>query len=93
MKQLGFRIVMIGWAVSMAACNGKNATAKMGEFTKADSLTETYLMLQDSMLQSWNVMVKDENEKIRAMHDLLHSLLASKSNDKDQLVSLEQRLD
>ncbi len=93
MKHLGIRIVMIGWAVAVAACGGKNVTAKRGDFTRVDSLTETYLMLQDSMLQSWNVMAKDENEKIRAMHELLHSLLASQQDNKDQLVSLEQRLD
>lgn len=92
MKHLGIRIVLVGCVVGLAACGVKNETAKRGDFTRVDSLTETYLMLQDSMLQSWNVMVKDENEKISAMHDLLHSLLATPRDNKDQLVSLEQRL-
>ncbi len=93
MKRIGIRVVMICWAAGWTACGEKNTTAVSNrDFTKIDSLTETYLMLQDSMLQSWNIMAKDENEKIRAMHSLLHTLLASQRNDKDLLVSLEQRL-
>ena len=92
MKLTGIRFVMAFWAIGLVACGGKKATGKRGDFTKIDSLTENYLTLQDSMLQAWNVMVKDENEKIRAMHDLLHTLLASPHDDKDRLVSLEQRL-
>ena len=45
------------------------------------------------MLQSWNVMVNDENEKIRSMHELLHTLLSLQHYDKDQLISLEKRLE
>ena len=93
MKHVCFRFVMMGWAVGLAACGGKSDTATRSDFTRVDSLTETYLMLQDNMLQSWNIMVKDENEKIRAMHELLHGFLASQHDSKDQLVSLEQRLD
>lgn len=83
---------MMCWALGSVACGVKNVAEKRGDFTKIDSLTENYLTLQDSMLQAWNVMVKDENEKIRAMHDLLHTLLAAPQEDKDRLVSLEQRL-
>jgi hypothetical protein len=93
MKHLGIRIVLICCAAGWVACGGRNTHEKKGDFTKIDSLTETYLTLQDSMLQTWNVMVNDENEKIRSMHELLHALLPSRKDDKDQLVSLEQRLD
>ncbi len=93
MKDSCIRIVVICWVAGLMSCGGKNSAEKKGDFTKIDSLTENYLTLQDSMLHSWNVMAKDENEKIRSMHKLLHSLLASQHYDKDQLVSLEQRLD
>ena len=77
----------------LVACGGKTSGEKGGDFTKIDSLTETYLTLQDSMFQSWNVMVNDENEKIRSMHELLHTLLSLQPYDKNQLISLEKRLE
>ena len=38
-------------------------------------------------------MVKDENEKLRSMHDLLQSMNGSDLFDKSQVVTLEQRLE
>jgi len=50
-------------------------------------------MLQDTMLLTWNVMVKDENEKLENMDHLLSQLLTSAVYDKEQVLSLQQRLD
>ena len=93
MKYPGIYIVMTCCIGGLVACGGKTSSEKSGDFTKIDSLTETYLTLQDSMLQSWNVMVNDENEKIRSMHELLHTLLSLQHYDKNQLISLEKRLE
>ena len=60
---------------------GKKAEITHPTFTKADSLTDLYLSLQDSVLQSWNVMINDDNQKIKAMHNLLHELMIT-SNQK-----------
>jgi len=92
MKHPGIYIV-VTCCIGLVACGGKNSNGKGGDFTKIDSLTETYLALQDTMLQSWNVMVNDENDKIRSMHQLLHALLPFQHYDKDQLISLEKRLE
>jgi hypothetical protein len=62
-------------------------------FTKIDSLTDTYLALQDSMLQSWNIMIKDDNEKLESLHNLLHELQVSGSADQEILKKFEVRLD
>jgi hypothetical protein len=85
--------ILIFWALGLFSCVGNKAKTEQSNFTKADSLTETYLVLQDSLLQSWNVMIKDEDEKNKAMHQLIHLLLASPEFEKDGLVSLEQRLE
>lgn len=45
------------------------------------------------MLQTWNVMVNDDNMKIKAMHNLLHELMVSGPGDKENLVKMEQRLE
>jgi hypothetical protein len=80
---------------------GMMCCAKRGDiyhttFTKADSLTDTYLSLQDSVLRSWNMMIHDDNQKIKAMRNLLHELQVTTSVDTlsiyeekiDQLVEL-----
>lgn len=72
---------------------GKKAEITDPTFTKADSLTDLYLSLQDSMLQSWNVMINDDNQKIKAMHNLLHELMITTSNQEDQLDAYEEQLD
>ena len=62
-------------------------------FTKADSLTDSYLAYQDSMLWSWNIMINDDNQKIKAMHNLLHELLVTSSDQHEQLKRYEEQLD
>ena len=72
---------------------GKKAEITHPAFTRADSLTDLYLSLQDSVLQSWNVMINDDNQKIKSMHDLLHELLIISSDERDQLTKYEEQLD
>jgi hypothetical protein len=74
-------------------CSDKKEIIAKTSFTKADSLTETYLALQDSMLQAWNMMINDDNLKIKSMHNLVHELMVSGKADNEELVSLEQRLE
>lgn len=93
MKYLGLKTCVICWTLGIFACVGSKTKTEQSNFTKIDSLTETYLVLQDSMLQSWNVMINDENEKNKAMHQLIHLLLASPEFEKEGLVALEQRLE
>jgi hypothetical protein len=76
------------------ACGEKRKhDANPANFTKADSLTETYLALQDSMLRAWNIMINDDNQKIEAMHNLLHELRVSGSPGQEELKEFEQRLE
>lgn len=88
----------IGMCVALSAmlltgaCD-QQSTRERSDFTKADSVTETYLALQDTMLQTWNSMIHDDNRKIKAMHHLLEELKRSNPEDLPELESLEQRLD
>lgn len=83
-------ITSITWLLS---CNQQQATQQKTTFTKIDSLTETYLILQDSLLHAWNVMAWDEKEKTKAMHGLIHLMHQKKEFNDQQLITLEQRLD
>lgn len=76
----------------MTGCESKEKAA-VHDFTKADSLTETYLALQDTMLQVWNSMIHDDNRKIKAMQHLLHELSVVNTANREELEHLEDRLD
>lgn len=61
-------------------------------FTKLDSLTETYLDLKDSMLETWNAMINDDNQKIKAMQNVLHELRVSNPSQHEELEDYQNRL-
>lgn len=85
---LGLSVV---WSLMIVAgCDHK--PAETNDFTKADSLTETYLALQDTMLEVWNTMINDDNRKIKAMHSLIHELSVSHPEKRDDLEDYKTRL-
>ena len=61
-------------------------------FTKQDSVVDFYLAYQDSILQAWNVMINDDNQKIKAMRSLLHELSVSNPDERQSLDQFEERL-
>lgn len=83
--------IAIGSTVLMSC--GDNKANSSETFTKADSVTDQYLAFQDSMLQSWNVMINDDNQKINSMHSLLHELMLISTDERDQITRYEEQLD
>jgi hypothetical protein len=79
-------------AILITGCGKSGEHLDQITFTKADSLAERFLELQDSTLTTWNTLISDEHEKFRSMHELIHELLLSSQSDKEQLVALENRL-
>ncbi|WP_160143816.1 hypothetical protein [Chryseolinea soli] len=78
--------------IALMNCGEKKADGPTTTFTKIDSLTDRYLALQDSMLQSWNMMINDDNQKLKAMHNLLHELIVSTPDKRDVLSGYEEQL-
>ena len=76
----------------LMGCNSKKDLDPTS-FTKIDSLTDTYLALQDSMVDTWNMMIKDDNKKIRAMKGLIHELEIGGQYAQGELKSYEQRVE
>lgn len=62
-------------------------------YTHADSITEVYLMLQDSLHDTWNMMLSDDNEKIKAMKGLVHEMKIGTQFTPEKLTVLEERID
>lgn len=78
----------------MVCCAKKQEEAEhTTTFTKADSVTEYYLALQDSLLHTWNVMINDDNQKIRTLRNLVHELEVTHSAEKDRYEKLNERIE
>ncbi|HTE33964.1 MAG TPA: LemA family protein [Chryseolinea sp.] len=80
-------------ALSLLSCNSAYDSNADLSFSKEDSVTDHYLAYQDSLLLSWNVMINDDNQKLKAMHNLLHELMATSHEDHEELDSFEEQLD
>jgi hypothetical protein len=91
-----FRVLLLvcisGSLAVLIGCQEKKPPVAETHFTKEDSLTDRYLLLQDSMLQAWNLMINDDNQKIKAMHFLLRELSVGKQISEEQMEALEHRL-
>lgn len=78
--------------IVLGSCTGNRNQQIETTFTAADSLTDQFLQLQDSMLYAWNRLVNDDTRKIRSMHELLHELMTDGGYDQGMLIALEHRL-
>ena len=76
-----------------SSCVDKKSEVATTVFSETDSLTEVYLNLQDSILTAWNLMINDDNMKIKAMHNLIHELQVTGQFDADKLKALDHRID
>jgi hypothetical protein len=77
--------------LAICSCEDRQR-AETTHFTRVDSLTETYLNLKDSMLETWNTMINDDNQKIKAMHNLIHELKVSNPSERETYKNYEERL-
>lgn len=85
--------LLIACAFPFLLSCGEQKSSEPTRFTKADSLTDTFLALQDTMLQTWNLMINDDNQKIEAMHHVVHELIVSGGTNRQLLALYEERLD
>jgi hypothetical protein len=85
-------LIFIGLISLFVHCDG-NKQKDSTSFTRIDSLTDMYLVLQDSLLDTWNLMIKDDNQKIKSMKNLTHELEIGGQFSQEELTSLEVRID
>jgi hypothetical protein len=79
--------------VAFTQCGNKPDAPEQMNYTHADSLTEVYLMLQDSLHDTWNMMLSDDNEKIKAMKSLVHEMRIGTQFTPEKLAALDERID
>jgi len=62
-------------------------------YSEEDFVTDSYLSYQDSLVHAWNQMVRDDNEKLTALQQLLIELRNIQAGENQaQLIRLESRL-
>lgn len=74
-------------------CGNKPEAQEEMSYTHADSITEVYLMLQDSLHYTWNMMLSDDNEKLKAMKGLVHEMRIGTQFTPEKLAILDERID
>jgi uncharacterized membrane protein len=89
------KIIFLGIVVgsTLLGCGRSATSSEKTTFTHTDSLMETYLIYQDTLLHSWNLLIKDEQERLEAMEATLDHLLPISTSETVQLVGLHHRLD
>jgi hypothetical protein len=85
--------VVLSITLGIMSCSEKKVQQQDTTYTKVDSLTETYLSMQDTLVTIWNTMIHDDNHKIKIMHSLLHELKVCGQFDAETLGGLQHRLD
>lgn len=74
-------------------CGNKSEISEETGFTHSDSLTEVFLMLQDSLHDTRSMMLSDDNDKIKAMKGLIHEMRIGTQYSPEKLEVFEQRID
>lgn len=90
-RSIGSFGLMIG-SFALASCVRSTVSNEKTNFTHIDSLTETYLTLQDSLLHSWHLLVKDEDQKLKAIENTINQLIKLSPSNIAQLEVLKTRL-
>jgi len=77
--KLSLPVALIGLYVALAGCGSSGNIQERTQFTRLDSLTDEYLVLQDSVLQSWNRVVKTETDRSKVLKQLVQQLASTSS--------------
>lgn len=95
MKSKSRIIVFFIGGIGLCAALGCTSKSEFrgNSFTEADSLTEVYLTLQDSLHDTWNIMLSDDNQKIKAMKSLLHELSIGTPYSREKIDTYNIRID
>lgn len=93
-KNLGTLFFIIGMLPAVCIqCGTKSGEQEEMGYSHADSITEVYLMYQDSLYDTWNTMLSDDNEKIKAMKGLVHEMTIGTQFTPEKLALLNERID
>ena len=90
----GLSLLGIGTIATLTiACSTSGTVHEHTSFSKADSLTDVYLVLNDSVLQSWNRIVGGEIDKTRTLQEIINDFNAANLLSEEMRESFQVRID
>ena len=87
------KITVVVLAIACVGCSSNKNRDGITSFTKIDSLRANFLAINDSLLHSWQVMMKDDNEKLDDMSRLLDEVSYTNNYDQAKLDDFRQRIE
>jgi len=71
-----FSLLILGFTLGLSSCNNQpdNKTTH-ADFDKIDSLRSTFLTIEDSLIHTWNIMINDDNHKIKGLKRLVEEVV------------------
>lgn len=76
----------------VCACSTTTTVQEKTHFSRLDSLTDTYLALNDSLLTSWNRVVRDEIDKSKTFQELIDKIKANGETGAREVEALQMRI-
>jgi hypothetical protein len=82
-------IISILVLTAAISCNNHpESKTTAANFSQIDSLRGTFLTIEDSLWHTWNVMINDDNEKIKSLNRLVKELVFAGGVDSSLTASL-----
>ena len=93
-KTIGsFFVCIILISIISASCGSSKHNAEQTNFDRIDSLRSHLLTIEDSLLYRWNIMLNDDNERIRSLAKLVKKLRSVDAIDSSQMASIQNELE
>lgn len=86
------KITVVVLAIACVGCSSNKNRDGVTSFTRIDSLRANFLAINDSLLHSWQVMIKDDNEKLDDMNRLLDEISYTNHYDQAELEEYRDRV-
>ncbi|GIV36079.1 MAG: hypothetical protein KatS3mg032_0458 [Cyclobacteriaceae bacterium] len=91
MRNTGIILLCAGTSLVLLCC--RKQQEQVTHFTRADSVTHQYLEFKDSLMDTWNLLLHEDNSRIAAVKRVIQELQASEATDRDFLNALMGRAD
>jgi hypothetical protein len=88
-----FSGLLVGIGMLFVQCGNRQIAEKEIQYIiQQDSLTDHFLVLQDSLVQSWNWIIANDNKKIKGMENLLEELSSNNAVTEDEWNSFHEKI-
>jgi len=87
-----YLIIITLLILSISSCSSSKHRSEEANFDRIDSLRAELLIIEDTLLFNWNVMIHDDNERISDMSRLIDELKYANAFDTTLLNTLKSQV-